>query len=213
MSTRPLACRANQFDCLVSSRTTRAPDVQIRLRQKSKFACAFKLIWVVQSARKKYFALHSLHSLASLSHPASSKRGVRAIVTTREAGMRWTLSRQALLRETTGEMADGEVVWSWRPKAGVKWRRAHRIAQTDGDNKVWSPGRARRTPLKPPRRECRLLRLNLWFCRVLFCCTRTMGAACTRHSLRPLLPRDMTEINLGCNRRRENEASCLLMAV
>jgi hypothetical protein len=35
--------------------------------------------------------------------------------------MRWTLSRQALLRETTGEMADGEVVWSWRPKAGAKF--------------------------------------------------------------------------------------------
>jgi hypothetical protein len=116
----PAARRANQFDCLLSSRTTRARDAQIRLRQKSKFACAFKLIWVVQSAREKYFALHSLHSLASLSHPASGKRGVRAIVTTREAGMRWTLSRQALLRETTGEMADGEVVWSWRPKAGVK---------------------------------------------------------------------------------------------
>jgi hypothetical protein len=48
-----------------------------------------------------------------------TERGVRAIVTTREAGMRWTLSRQALLRETTGEMADGEVVWSWRPKAGA----------------------------------------------------------------------------------------------
>jgi hypothetical protein len=57
---------------------------------------------------------------------------------------------------------------------------------TDGDNKVWSPGRARRTPLKPLRRECRMYRLNLWFCRVLFYCTRTMGAACTRHSLRPL---------------------------
>jgi hypothetical protein len=24
------------------------------------------------------------------------------------------------LRETTGETADGEVVWFWRPKAGVK---------------------------------------------------------------------------------------------
>ena len=41
-------------------------------------------------------------------------------------------------------------------------------------------------PLKPLRRECRLFRLNLWFCRVLFYCTRTMGAAGTRHSLRPL---------------------------
>jgi len=29
----------------------------------------------------------------------------------------------------------------------------------------------------------RLLRLNLWFCRVLFCCTRTMGAS--RHPAFP----------------------------
>jgi hypothetical protein len=37
--------------------------------------------------------------------------------------MRWTLHRQAQsLRKTTGEVADGEVVWSWRPKAGVKSR-------------------------------------------------------------------------------------------
>jgi hypothetical protein len=31
-----------------------------------------------------------------------------------------------------------------------------------------------------------LIRLYLWFCRVLFCCTRTMGATGTRSSLRPL---------------------------
>jgi hypothetical protein len=36
--------------------------------------------------------------------------------------------------------ADGEIVWSWRPKAGVK--SAERSAD-DGDNKAWSPGRAR----------------------------------------------------------------------
>ena len=31
-----------------------------------------------------------------------------------------------------------------------------------------------------------MIRLYLWFCRVLFCCTRTMGAVGTRPSLRPL---------------------------
>ena len=36
--------------------------------------------------------------------------------------------------------ADGEVVWSWRPWAGAKL--AERSAD-DGDNKAWSPGRAR----------------------------------------------------------------------
>jgi hypothetical protein len=45
--------------------------------------------------------------------------------------MRWTPSRQALLRETTGEVADGEVVWSWRPKAGVKFAML-RITQATG---------------------------------------------------------------------------------
>src|SRR5690349_18382388 len=97
-----------------------ASQAQNRLREKIDFVRRFKLIWVVQSSRKKYWALHFRNSLASSSHPASGTRGVRAIVTTREAGMRWTPSRQALLRETTGEMADGEVVWSWRPKAGAK---------------------------------------------------------------------------------------------
>jgi hypothetical protein len=47
----------------------------------------------------------------------------------------------------------------------------------DGGKRARSPRRARRTPLKPPRREGRMIRLYLWFCRVHFCCTRTMGAS------------------------------------
>jgi hypothetical protein len=34
--------------------------------------------------------------------------------------MRWTRHCQALLRKTTGDAADGEIVWSWRPDAGAK---------------------------------------------------------------------------------------------
>jgi hypothetical protein len=47
--------------------------------------------------------------------PPRSSEGRIAIVTTREAGMRWTLT--CLL--TSGADADGEIVWSWRPKG---WR-------------------------------------------------------------------------------------------
>src|SRR5690348_17734226 len=42
--------------------------------------------------------------------------------------------------ETNEHITDGEVVWSWRPWAGAKL--AERSAD-DGDNKAWSPGRAR----------------------------------------------------------------------
>jgi hypothetical protein len=49
-------------------------------------------------------------------HPASMKKDVRAIVTTREAGMRWT----RMARKTNVADADGEVVWSWPPDAEAK---------------------------------------------------------------------------------------------
>ncbi len=43
--------------------------------------------------------------------------------------------------------ADGEVVWSWRLDAGVKF--AEVVFAGDGDKPARSPGRARRKPLKP----------------------------------------------------------------
>jgi hypothetical protein len=55
-------------------------------------------------------------------HPASMKRDVRAIVTTREAGMRWT----RMARETNVACADGEVVWSRPPDAEAKVARSSR---------------------------------------------------------------------------------------
>jgi hypothetical protein len=57
----------------------------------------------------------------SLPHPASSQRGVRAIVTIREVGMRWPCRVAARIRAPTNNIdADGEVVWSWPPGAEVK---------------------------------------------------------------------------------------------
>jgi hypothetical protein len=49
-------------------------------------------------------------------HPASLAEGRIAIVTRREAGMRWTRRHH----ETGDANADGEAVWSWRPDAGAK---------------------------------------------------------------------------------------------
>jgi hypothetical protein len=66
-----------------------------------------------------------------LVHPASMKRDVRAVVTTREAEMRWT----RMARQTNVACADGEVVWSWPPDAEVKLAMMLRITLTTGARK------------------------------------------------------------------------------
>ncbi len=74
-------------------------------------------------------------------------------------------TRADLVARTNGADADGEVVWSWRPDAGAK--RAERSAR-DGGKKARSPGRVRRKPLKPSRREGRMFGQACGDCRLLF---------------------------------------------
>ena len=79
-------------------------------------------------------------------------KGRIAVVTRREAGMRWTGT--CLL--TSGTSADGEVVWSWRPeRSGAKLPTMLAHRGDDGGKRKGSPGRA---PIscKPSRREGRL---------------------------------------------------------
>ena len=79
------------------------------------------------------------------------------------------------------------------PVAGVKPAEA-RLAQPgaarrqfvgDGDKTNSSPGRARHKPLKPLRRDRRLIRSTCGDYRVHFFRTRAAGATGTRRSLRP----------------------------
>jgi hypothetical protein len=73
--------------------------------------------WIpVQPLAKKYFASPiGRNSIIDSPIPPQAE-GRIAIVTDVERGMRWTRRR----RKTSGVFADGEVVWSWRPDAGVK---------------------------------------------------------------------------------------------
>src|ERR1035438_1375884 len=82
--------------------------------------------------------------------------------------MRWTrvASQRARSARTNDANADGEGVWSWRPDAGAKFLRS-KLLRDDGGKRARSPGRARRKPLKPSRREGRMIRPHLWLCRVL----------------------------------------------
>jgi hypothetical protein len=84
------------------------------------------------------------------SHP---RRGGSRSSRTR-GGMRWTRR----LRLTSAADADGEVVWSWRPDAGVKL--VERSA-SDGGKTAGHRGE-REVSRKPLRREGRMPPLNLY---------------------------------------------------
>jgi len=78
-------------------------------------------------------------------HVAPSRapqEGRFAVVTDVERGMRWTCWR----RLTSDIDADGEVVWSWRPLAGVKLATMLCIAPMTVTKTSRTPGRSRRKP-------------------------------------------------------------------
>src|SRR4029077_13783715 len=86
-------------------------------------------------------------------------------------------------------------------------RRVSRLAG-DGGKRARSPGRARRKPLKPLRRECRLFAVYLWLLRVCFLYAHAAaGASDTRHSLRPLCQMRVNQIKSSDATRRENADS------
>src|SRR5882724_9472050 len=75
--------------------------------------------------------------------------------------------------------------------------------------KLWSPRRARRKRSKTIRAgKAGYLRLNLWFCRVLFCCTRTMGASRCPAFPAPSRFERHAAAKLGRDRRREGTQPC-----
>jgi len=77
--------------------------------------------------------------------------------------MRWT--RRA--RQTNVAGADGEVAWSRPPDAEVKLAMMLRITLATGARKP-GPRGDRDISGKPSRRECRLIRLNLWWTAACF---------------------------------------------
>ncbi len=137
----------------------------------------------VPSAKTFPFPPHPNH-LYIPRHPIP-QRGVSRSSRT-WGGMRWTRQRWARKRESQGGLwfvsdsrrarrttliADGEAVWFWHPLLVSSSRRQSRPDRVsmrlqsadDGDKTNSSPGRARRKPLKPLRREGRVIPVHLWF--------------------------------------------------
>jgi len=113
-------------------------------------------------------------------------KGRIAIVTKREAecGGREGADRRAAL------FADGEVVWSRRPDAGVKSRAGSKgVRRGDGGKQALAHQGEREVSRKPLRREGRLIPACTCGSRAFaqVSCAGAPGAAATRPSLRPRL--------------------------
>ena len=88
-------------------------------------------------------------------HPASLRGALRAIVTTRGAGMRWTFG----WRETNAKLADVKSCGPDTPTLVSALMRKHHALR-------WPKSPVHRgehdISVTPSRGECRLFRLNLW---------------------------------------------------
>jgi hypothetical protein len=84
-----------------------------------EFRVADQADWVVQSLAQKYIAFVFAEIDVCLRRSAPTQGAYRDRHDTRR-GMRWTW----MGRETSGIIADGEVVWSWRAHAGAKFARS-----------------------------------------------------------------------------------------
>ena len=109
---------------IVIEDTPAGPRIAVgAMREETKFAFDRKVIWRVQPLARKTFRLNrranQLYQLAP-SHPDEGR-----IASRHERGSRCGGRSSAgaqIARTTNGAVADGEVVWSWRPDAGVKLR-------------------------------------------------------------------------------------------
>ncbi len=157
----------------------------------------------VQPQREKYFAFPETRSGVGCAHLIPA-RGAVAIVTNAgwdavDAGGNARRTLPARLRQTsrrtgTGSaarcwrrhLAYGEVVWSWRPDAGVKLACDAAHHADDGGKKARSPGRARNKPSDHCAGNAGLSRLNLYArVRFLFSAKGTRDRGCSQHPAFP----------------------------
>src|SRR5262249_39388376 len=119
-----------------------------------------QLIWSACQARflllRKYFSSVFRKIMIIVAPSRLDKRGVRPIVTRRGARD----AMDALGRKTCGITRTAKACGPGALEAGAKPCETFRTVTVT--QKPVSPGRARYRPLTPLRRECRLIRPNLW---------------------------------------------------
>ncbi len=134
------------------------------LRPESDFTSKFRLIWAVQSRQKKYPAWQFRKIMIFCRCPASSTRGAARSSRSVEVGCD---GRAGLQRgHSRGRTTSARTVKSRGPDTPMpvsSLRRRQRRRVGDGDQKARRTGENAKQPLKPSRREGRIVRLDLWY--------------------------------------------------
>ena len=152
---RDASCALNKTLLLESPLASphKRQDKRQGMLEKSNFSRYFNVIWVVQSPIVKIFGFS-----------ASPNQWLFHAISFPQEGRSRSLRTLGAGCDGRGGARDGradaydQVVWSWRPDAGAKFAKTLPRLASDGGKRARSPRRSRRKPLKPSRRECRLLR-------------------------------------------------------
>ena len=94
----------------------RPSKAENRLRLNTNFSRIFKLILPVQISLKKYFASSFPQIRCFICASRLDERGA-----SRSSRYARRDAMDAMRHETNDVIADGEIVWFWRPDAGAKF--------------------------------------------------------------------------------------------
>jgi len=119
---------------------TASPTREIRVHTCDKTTRRAKHQNPVHPLAQKYFA-SVVGQISDLNRRVPPDQRGRAHVTNVAAGCG---GRELMARDERLKRADGEVVWSWRPDAGVQ--ASGKLSGGEGGKKARSPGRARSKP-------------------------------------------------------------------
>jgi hypothetical protein len=158
----------------------------------------------VKPVAQKYSAGHVGQITGISSRIPAHTRGVSRSSRCVGLGRRWTLWRQAFFAPDENAEAYGEVVWSWRRDAGAKLAGSIPPMTVTTSPLHRGEHEVSRKAIAQGMSEC--FRSPVCSCapNAQFLAHETAGAACTRHSLRPLFKRGTTNLQkLGRNAPRD----------
>jgi hypothetical protein len=178
------------FNRRLSCRLHHCFQPQNRLRQKANFSPSFNPMTPVQISREKYSALDSPQISGFISLSRLVQRGVSRSSRTWRRGAVAASDRSILWNadERSPRGRPSRVVLG-APTLALSSRSAQCAPWGDGGKRARSPGRARRKPLKPLRREGRVSSAEpVVLPRAFFTARGPWAPAGARSSLRPLTP-------------------------